>query len=157
MRYRRLTGVVAVSQRLCVALAACGVPARRAVARTAPLVPLPGDRGPITVVQGKDNSNILPTLAEMWNAKLHPNEKVTFKQQSDSADDQLQDLQQHFQSKDPGYDVVAVDVVWTAQLAAQGWLVPLKGQYALDTSTLLPATVKAATYAEHAVCGPVDV
>ena len=74
----------------------------------------------------------------------HPNEKVTFKQQSASADDQLQDLQQHFQSKDAGYDVVAVDVVWTAQLAAQGWLVPLKGDFALDTSKLLPATVKAA-------------
>ena len=78
-----------------------------------------GDRGPITVVQGKDNSNVLPTLAQMWN-KDHPNEKVTFKQQSDQADDQLQDLQQHFQAKDPGYDVVTVDVIWTAQFAAQG-------------------------------------
>ena len=104
-----------------------------------------GDRGPITVVQGKDNSNTIPTLTQMWNS-THPNEKVTFKQQSDSADDQLQDLQQHFQAKDPGYDVVTVDVIWTAQFAAQGWIEPLKGQYALDTSKLLPATVKAATY-----------
>jgi multiple sugar transport system substrate-binding protein len=103
------------------------------------------DRGPITVVQGKDNSNVLPTLAEMWN-KDHPNEKVTFKQQSDSADDQLQDLEQHFQSKDSGYDVVSVDVVWTAEMAAKGWVVPLKGAYALPTDKLLPATVKAATY-----------
>jgi multiple sugar transport system substrate-binding protein len=89
----------------------------------------------------------------MWN-KDHPNEKVTFKQQSDSADDQLQDLQQHFQSKDAGYDVVAVDVVWTAQLAAQGWLVPLKGDYKLDTSKLLPATVKAATYVDTLYAAP---
>jgi multiple sugar transport system substrate-binding protein len=104
-----------------------------------------GDRGPITVVQGKDNSNTIPTLTKMWNDK-HPNEKVTFKQQSDSADDQLQDLQQHFQAKDPNYDVVSVDVVWTAQFAAQGWIQPLKDQYAMDTSKLLPPTVKAATY-----------
>ena len=104
-----------------------------------------GERGPITVVQGKDNSNVLPTLAQMWN-KDHPNEKVTFKQQSDSADDQLQDLQQHFQAKDPNYDVVSVDVIWTAPFAAQGWIEPLKGQYAIDTGKLLPATVKAATY-----------
>jgi len=55
-------------------------------------------------------------------------------------------LQQHFQAKDPNYDVVSVDVVWTAQFAANGWLEPLTGQYALDTSKMLPATVKAATY-----------
>jgi multiple sugar transport system substrate-binding protein len=112
-----------------------------------------GDRGPITVVQGKDNSNTIPTLTQMWN-KDHPNEKVTFKQQSDSADDQLQDDQQHFQAKDSGYDVVSVDVVWTAQFAAQGWILPLKGQYALDTSKLLPATVKAATYNGTLFAGP---
>jgi multiple sugar transport system substrate-binding protein len=104
-----------------------------------------GGRGPITVVQGKDNSNTIPTLTQMWNS-THPNEKVTFKQQSDSADDQLQDLQQHFQAKDPNYDVVSVDVIWTAPFAAQGWIQPLKGQFAMDTSKLLPATVKAATY-----------
>jgi multiple sugar transport system substrate-binding protein len=104
-----------------------------------------GDRGPITVVQGKDNNNVLPDIAALWN-KDHPTEKVTFKQQSDSADDQLQDLEQHFQSKDPGYDVVSVDVVWTAEFAAKGWVVPLKDQYNLDTSKLLPATVKSATY-----------
>src|SRR6185312_11231661 len=96
-------------------------------------------RGPITYVQGKDNNNILPTIADMWN-KDHPNEKVTIKQQSDNADQQHDDLVQHFQAKDSGYDVVAVDVVWTAEFAAKGWLVPLKGQYALDTSNLLPAT-----------------
>lgn len=102
-------------------------------------------RGPITFVTGKDNSGIMPYIADKWNA-AHPNEKVTIKQQSDQADQQLSDLQQHFQAKDPGYDVVTVDVVWSAEFAAKGWIIPLTGQYALDTSTLLPATVKAATY-----------
>jgi multiple sugar transport system substrate-binding protein len=102
-------------------------------------------RGPITFVTGKDNSGTLPFIAEEWN-KAHPNEKVTIKQQSDQADQQLSDLEQHFQAKDPGYDVVTVDVVWTAEFAARGWIIPLTGQYALDTSSLLPATVKAASY-----------
>ena len=105
------------------------------------------------MVQGKDNSNTIPTLTQMWNID-HPNEKVTFKQQSDSADDQLSDLQQHFQAKDPNYDVVSVDVIWTAQFAAQGWIEPLKGQYALPTDNLLPATVKAATYAGTLFAAP---
>src|SRR6478609_6205139 len=101
--------------------------------------------GPITVVTGKDNSNVWPHLVSEWN-KLHPTEKVTLKQQSAEADQQLSDLQQHFQAKDSGYDVVTVDVVWTAEFAAQGWLMPLTGANALPTSSLLPATVKAATY-----------
>jgi multiple sugar transport system substrate-binding protein len=102
-------------------------------------------RGPITYVTGKDNSGIMPFIAEKWNA-AHPNEKVTIKQQSDQADQQLSDLEQHFQAKDPGYDVVTVDVIWTAEFAAKGWIVPLTGKNAIDTSGLLPATVKAATY-----------
>src|SRR6201995_4019535 len=102
-------------------------------------------RGPITFVTGKDNSGILPFIADQWNA-AHPNEKVTIKQQSDQADQQLSDLEQHFQAKDSAYDVVTVDVVWSAEFAAKGWIIPLTGQYALDPSHLLPATVKAATY-----------
>jgi multiple sugar transport system substrate-binding protein len=102
-------------------------------------------RGPITFVTGKDNSGVMPFIADQWNA-AHPNEKVTIKQQSDAADQQLSDLEQHFQAKDPNYDVVTVDVVWTAEFAAKGWMIPLTGQYTLDTSTLLPATVKAASY-----------
>jgi multiple sugar transport system substrate-binding protein len=102
-------------------------------------------KGPITFVTGKDNSGLMPHLAEAWNA-AHPNEKVTIKQQSDQADQQLSDLQQHFQAKDPNYDVVTVDVVWTAEFAAKGWIVPLKDKNAMDTSHLLEPTVKAATY-----------
>jgi multiple sugar transport system substrate-binding protein len=101
--------------------------------------------GPITYVQGKDNSNIVRPLISKWNA-AHPTEKVTFKEQSDQADQQHDDLVQHFQAKDPNYDVVDVDVVWTAEFAAKGWLQPLKGAMAIDTAPLLPATVKTATY-----------
>jgi len=109
--------------------------------------------GPITFVTGKDNSGTLPYIASQWN-KANPNEQVTIKQQSDQADQQLSDLEQHFQSKDSSYDVVTVDVVWTAEFAAKGWIVPLKDKYALDTSKLLPATVKAATYSGTLFAAP---
>ncbi|WIB59004.1 ABC transporter substrate-binding protein [Curtobacterium sp. MCLR17_007] len=102
-------------------------------------------RGPITYVQGKDNSNVVRPLIAKWN-KAHGSEKVTFKEQSDQADQQHDDLVQHFQAKDDGYDVVDVDVVWTAEFAAKSWLVPLTGDMAIDTSKLLPSTVKTATY-----------
>ncbi|MEV7133198.1 ABC transporter substrate-binding protein [Arthrobacter sp. NPDC093128] len=102
-------------------------------------------RGPITYVQGKDNSNVVRPLIEKWNAD-HPNEKVTFKEQTDQADQQHDDLVQHFQAKDAGYDVVDVDVVWTAEFAAKGWLQPLKDKMALDTSAMLKPTVDSGTY-----------
>jgi multiple sugar transport system substrate-binding protein len=111
-------------------------------------------RGPITYVQGKDNTNAIRPLLEKWNT-AHPNEKATFKEQSDEADAQHDDLVQHFQAKDPNYDVVSVDVVWTAEFAAKGWLQPLKDSFALDTSKLLPATVKTATYNNTLFAAPV--
>jgi len=102
-------------------------------------------RGPITYVAGKDNNNVNRPTIEKWNA-AHPDEKVTFKEQTDAADQQHDDLVQHFQAKDANYDVVSVDVIWTAEFAAKGWLQPLKDQLAIDTSKMLPATVKTGTY-----------
>ena len=102
-------------------------------------------RGPITYVQGKDNSNVVRPLIEKWNA-AHPNEKVTFKEQTDQADQQHDDLVQNFQAKNANYDVVSVDVVWTAEFAAKGWLQPLKDKMKLDTAAMLKPTVESASY-----------
>ena len=55
-------------------------------------------RGPITFVQGKDNGDLLAPMVAAWNA-AHPTEKVTFKEQTDQADQQHDDLVQHFQAK----------------------------------------------------------
>ena len=109
--------------------------------------------GGITWATGKDNSGTLPYIEAQWN-KLHPSDKVTIHQQSSEADTQHSDLQQNFQAKSSAYDVVTVDVVWSAEFAAKQWLVPLKGDNALDTSKLLPATVNAATYAGTLYAAP---
>ena len=61
---------------------------------------------------------------------------------------------QHFQAKDDDYDVVDVDVVWTAEFAAKSWLTPLTGNMKLDTSKLLPSTVKTATYNDTLYAAP---
>ena len=113
-------------------------------------------RGPITYVQGKDNSNVVRPLVAKWNA-AHPNEKVTFKEQTDQADQQHDDIVQHFQAKDAGYDVVDVDVVWTAEFAAKGWLQPLKDKMAIDTGAMLKPTVDSAHVQGHAVCRAADL
>jgi multiple sugar transport system substrate-binding protein len=111
--------------------------------------------GPITYVQGKDNSSVVRPLVAKWN-KAHPKEKVTFVEQSDQANQQHDDLVQHFQSKDSKYDTMSVDVIWTAEFAAKGWLTPLEGSLKIDTSKLVPATVATATYGGKLYAAPVS-
>ncbi|MEK0157433.1 ABC transporter substrate-binding protein [Arthrobacter oryzae] len=112
-------------------------------------------RGPITYVQGKDNSNVVRPLIEKWNA-AHPNEKVTFKEQTDAADQQHDDLVQNYQAKNPNYDVASVDVVWTAEFAAKGWLQPLKDKMAVDTTGMLEPTIEAGSYKGTLYAAPVS-
>jgi multiple sugar transport system substrate-binding protein len=112
-------------------------------------------RGPITYVQGKDNSNVVRPLIEKWNA-AHPNEKVTFKEQTDQADQQHDDLVQNYQAKNPNYDVASVDVVWTAEFAAKGWLQPLKDKMAVDTAGMLKPTIDAGSYKGTLYAAPVS-
>ena len=112
-------------------------------------------RGPITYVQGKDNSNVVRPLIEKWNA-VHPDEKVTFKEQTDQADQQHDDLVQNYQAKNPNYDVASVDVVWTAEFAAKGWLQPLKDQMAIDTAGMLKPTIEAGSYKGTLYAAPVS-
>ncbi|MFD5278736.1 ABC transporter substrate-binding protein [Pseudarthrobacter sp. NPDC058362] len=112
-------------------------------------------RGPITYVQGKDNSNVVRPLIEKWN-KEHPDEKVTFKEQTDQADQQHDDLVQNYQAKNPNYDVASVDVVWTAEFAAKGWLQPLKDKMAVDTEGMLEPTIEAGSYNGTLYAAPVS-
>ncbi|MDZ4092335.1 MAG: ABC transporter substrate-binding protein [Arthrobacter sp.] len=112
-------------------------------------------RGPITYVQGKDNSNVVRPLIEKWNA-AHPDEKVTFKEQTDQADQQHDDLVQNYQAKNPNYDVASVDVVWTAEFAAKGWLQPLKDKMAVDTAGMLKPTIEAGSYKGTLYAAPVS-
>ena len=112
-------------------------------------------RGPITYVQGKDNSNVVRPLIEKWNA-AHPEETVTFKEQTDQADQQHDDLVQNYQAKNPDYDVASVDVVWTAEFAARGWLQPLEGDMAIETEGMLEPTIEAGSYQGKLYAAPVS-
>jgi multiple sugar transport system substrate-binding protein len=102
-------------------------------------------RGPITYVQGKDNSGVWQPIIDKWNAE-HPDEQVTFKEQTDEANQQHDDLVRNFQAENADYDVVSVDVVWTAEFAAKGWLQPLEGDLAINTDGLLQPTIDSGTY-----------
>ena len=104
-----------------------------------------GERGPITFAMGRNDTDKLTPIIEAWN-KEHPDEEVTLKELAGEADDQRDTLVQSLQAGNADYDVMALDVVWTADFAANQWLEPLEGDYAVDTSKLLQSTVDSATY-----------
>ena len=126
-------------------------PIRTRTAEPAPR-PHPGDRprakaaDPITIVEGQDALNeALENIISDWNAE-HPDEKVTLKPLAKEANAQVDDITQRMQAKSDEYDLIGVDVVNTAQFAANGWLLPLEGDLAIDESGLLPSTVASGTY-----------
>lgn len=110
-------------------------------------------RGAISFAMGKNDTDKLQPVIAKWNA-AHPDEQVSLKELPGEADEQRNKLEQSLQAGNADYDVMALDVVWTAGFAANGWLQPLEGSLALDTAQLLPATVESATYRGKLYAGP---
>lgn len=102
-------------------------------------------RGPITFAMGKNDTDKLQPVIEKWNAD-HPDEQVELKELAGEADAQRETLVQSLQAGSSDYDVMALDVIWTADFAANQYLAPLEGDLKVDASGLLPATVESATY-----------
>lgn len=87
--------------------------------------------GPITFAIGKDNSGWLPGVITGWNTD-HPGQKVTLLLLPEAANDQLAQLVANLQAKSDLYDVMDLDVIWTAEFASNGWIIPLpQGQFPL--------------------------
>ena len=101
-------------------------------------------RGPITFVTGKDLSGLLQSEIDKWNED-HPDEKVRLIELPDEADQQRQQMVNNARTKGTECTVLSMDVVWTAEFAANGWVVPLP-EDKVDTEGMLPATVEAGTY-----------
>ena len=80
--------------------------------------------GPITFAIGKDNSGWLRGIISGWN-QGHPGQKVTLLLLPEAANDQLAQLVANLQARSDLYDVIDMDVIWTAEFASNGWIIPL--------------------------------
>ncbi len=109
-------------------------------------------RGPITLAQGKDTSGNVQNLVKGWNT-AHPKEPVRLIELPEDADSQRQQMVQNAQTKSDTYSVLNLDVVWTAEFAANRWIAPIpKAQF--DLSKFLPPTVNTATYVNNLYAVP---
>ena len=81
--------------------------------------------GPITWVQGKDNSaGKVQARIDEWN-KANPGEEVKLIELSAEADQQRTALVNAARINSNAYDVVSLDNVWVSEFAANRWVVEL--------------------------------
>ena len=138
-------GAVVTTAALALALAGCSSDEGSSDSAAQGSVDGADGRGPITFAMGKNDTDKIQPIIEKWN-KEHPEEKVTLKELAGEADAQRDTLVQSLQAGNSDYDVMALDVVWTAEFAANQWLAPLTDDLEVDTDGLLDSTVESATY-----------
>ncbi|MEU4995497.1 ABC transporter substrate-binding protein [Streptomyces sp. NPDC021622] len=105
----------------------------------------PGDgRGPLTLATAGDLTGYLGPLLEGWN-RTHPGEKVTLVELPDSADETHAQMTTDLRSGNSRFDVLNIDVAWTSEFAAAGWIAPLRRD-SFPLKSFLPPVVDTATY-----------
>ncbi|MCT2591309.1 ABC transporter substrate-binding protein [Streptomyces sp. N2-109] len=104
----------------------------------------PPGRGPMTLATSDDLTRYLAPLLADWNS-AHPGEEVTVVELPESADETRSQMITDLRADDPRYDILNIDVAWTSEFAAAGWISPLdRDRFALDT--FLPPVVETATF-----------
>jgi multiple sugar transport system substrate-binding protein len=110
-------------------------------------------RGEITFATGKDTSGNMQKLVDQWNTQ-HADQKVRIVELPESADGQLQQMAQNAQVKSDAYTILNLDVVWTAEFAANQWVVPIPAGTITESDFLKPA-VDTAKYRDKLYAVPV--
>ncbi|MBT2491016.1 ABC transporter substrate-binding protein [Streptomyces sp. ISL-96] len=101
-------------------------------------------RGPMTLATAGDLTDYLGPLLDGWN-RTHPDEKVTLVELPDSADETHAQMVTGLRSGRGRFDILNIDVAWTPEFAAAGWISPLDpGRFPLKG--FLPPVVGTATY-----------
>ncbi|MGW0748758.1 ABC transporter substrate-binding protein [Streptomyces sp. NPDC002587] len=103
-----------------------------------------GGRGPLTLVTAGDLTDYLSPLLDDWN-RGHPGERVTLVELPDSADETRAQMISELRSGRDRFDVLNIDVAWTSEFAAAGWISPLeRDRFPLDA--FLRPVVDTATF-----------
>ncbi|MGW0465499.1 ABC transporter substrate-binding protein [Streptomyces sp. NPDC003027] len=103
-----------------------------------------GGRGPMTLATAGDLTGYLGRVLDGWN-RAHPAERVTLVELPDSADETRAQMITDLRSGEGRFDLLNIDVAWTSEFAASGWIAPLeRGRFPLES--FLPPVVDTATY-----------
>ncbi len=94
-----------------------------------------------------DTSGTTQKLIKQYNEKNKGKYKVIFQQGNADTGQRLDKLRTQFQAGGENIDVILGDVIWTAELAASGWISDLSDRFPKSTQQeYLPGSVEAITF-----------
>jgi multiple sugar transport system substrate-binding protein len=94
-----------------------------------------------------DQTGTTDKLISQFNEKYKGKYKVTFQEGNADTGQRLDKLRTQFQAGGEGLDVILGDVIWTAELAASGWISDLSDRFPQsEQQAYLPGSVEAIIY-----------
>jgi multiple sugar transport system substrate-binding protein len=98
-------------------------------------------QGDVTWCIGKDTTGAFTTVVENFN-KANPNANAELLELPTAADEQRRLQVQRLEAESPECDVLGVDVIWTAEYAAQGWVLDVTEALNKRKDEFIPSTVE---------------
>lgn len=111
-----------------------------------------GGRGPLTLATAGDLTDYLEPVLADWNRE-HPAERVTLLELPDSADETRAQMIAELRSGSDRFDVLNIDVAWTSEFAAAGWIRTVDRAH-FPMESFLPPVVDTATFANRLYAVP---
>jgi multiple sugar transport system substrate-binding protein len=102
-------------------------------------------QGDVAWCIGKDTSGAFRTVVENFN-RQNPDANAELVELPTSADDQRRLQVQRLRAESPECDVLGMDVIWTAEYAAQNWLLDLTDAVEAKRAAFIPSTLETARY-----------
>jgi multiple sugar transport system substrate-binding protein len=96
--------------------------------------------GDVTWCIGKDTTGAFGTVVDSFN-KANPKANVKLLELPEDAGEQRRLQVQRLEAKSPECDVLGTDVIWTAEYAAQGWLLDVSDFISKNGDKFIPSTV----------------
>jgi multiple sugar transport system substrate-binding protein len=101
--------------------------------------------GDVTWCIGKDTTGAFSTVVDNFN-KANPDANARLLQLPTAADEQRRLQIQRLRAESAECDVLGMDVIWTAEYAAQGWLLDLTEALTEREGEFIPSTVETTEY-----------
>jgi multiple sugar transport system substrate-binding protein len=102
-------------------------------------------QGDVTWCIGKDTTGAFSTVVENFN-KANPDANAKLLELPTAADEQRRLQIQRLRAESGECDVLGVDVIWTAEYAAQGWLLDVTEALNRRKDEFIPSTVETTEY-----------
>jgi multiple sugar transport system substrate-binding protein len=102
-------------------------------------------QGDVTWCIGKDTTGAFTTVVDNFN-KENPNANAKLLELPTAADEQRRLQVQRLEAESPECDVLGVDTIWTAEYAAQGWVLDVTEALNERKGEFIPSTVETAEF-----------